>query len=111
MNDNRRDDGFGGGEYSRAAFEAVRSDVPQLARLNRQLTNAITERLRSTILEAMEELIAELNSQGHELRPMVDASSGEISFRDDGSTQSPAAGLRVAHDSVVSVGFADFDPH
>lgn len=97
-------------DYSRSAFDAVRDDPAKLAELCRKLHDEVIDRLRPTLVELMQQIVDELNEQGHNLQPFLPPAGGEITYRDRGDGPDPVARLRLAHDSVVSVGFADFDP-
>jgi hypothetical protein len=98
------------GDYSRRAFEAARDDPEQLVALSRQLADEITDRLRPTLIQLTQAIVDELNAAGHHLTLYLEPTGGEITYRDRGTDEQPAAGLRVAHDSIVSVGYGDFDP-
>lgn len=97
-------------DYSLAAFERASSNPEDLAALCRRLRDDVTERLEPTLIGLMEEIVSKLNAEGHDLRLYVEPADGEIAYRDRGTAAQPVARLRLAHDSIVSVGFGDFDP-
>lgn len=97
-------------DYSPAAFERVSSNPEDLAALCLRLRDDVTARLEPTLIGLMAEIVSKLNAEGHNLRLYIEPAGGEIAYRDPGTAAQPVAKLRLAHDSIVSVGFGDFDP-
>lgn len=96
--------------FSREAFERLRERPDELRELSAQLCAAVTARLHPLLVTAMEEIVLELNARGHSLQPYGERRQGVVALRDGGPPDGPVAQLRLAHDSVVSVGYGDFDP-
>ncbi len=93
------------GEYSKDKFEAAGLNTKEARALADQLQDDVCAELHNVILPKFQEIVSRLNACGHNLTPYEQPRPGDIPYRDQ-----PAMGqclLRLACDTVVSVGFAD----
>lgn len=96
-------------KFSAKAFLQKGLDTSASKELASLLAEEIQRELHKAIEPAFKAIIERLNSMGHNLKPYVEASPGEISFRDDGDTSKGyQCKLRVAADTVISTGYAHF---
>jgi hypothetical protein len=98
--------------FSVEAFEALGTDTDESRQLAQLLGNDIQNEIHKAVLPKLEEMIQELNSLGHNLRPYGDQQPGDVSFRDD--SLGPAGykcNLRVSVDFIVSTGYSHLFSH
>lgn len=99
-------------QYAKEDFIAEHSADPTSRHLANALASEVQEVLHEVILQRVGQIVEQLNSRGHNLRHYEEPIPGVISLRDDaGEGRDYTCDLRLAVDTVVSVGFRDtIDP-
>ena len=72
-----------------------------------ELSREVTSQLQEVIADKMRQIVAQLNTLGHQLRPYGRERVGEVNYRDDhyGDTEYQC-NLRLSVDLVISAGYA-----
>lgn len=95
-------------QYAKDDFESEYRSDPKAGHLVDALTADIHEILHEVVSNVVNEIVAQLNARGHNLRYYEDPAPGTIVLRDDsGEGVSYRCDLRLAVDTVVSIGFRD----
>ncbi|MGH3070915.1 MAG: hypothetical protein ACRDNB_01435 [Gaiellaceae bacterium] len=101
-------------QFSAAAFSNAGLNSEDARQLADALEVAVQRELDEALQEAMSQIVAKLNSMGHNLTPELPFESGEMSFfdHDPASDQwHKETKLRLALDTTVSAGYHHFtDP-
>jgi hypothetical protein len=93
-------------KFSAASFAKHGLDTDKSRELADLLEQEISEGMRQVVETKFAEIIANLNSMGHNLRLEQESCVGEISYRDDYENGGYHCNLRVAFDYVTSAGYA-----
>jgi len=89
-------------------FEAIGDDGIALQALSTALREEVEQRLDKVLSPAVEEIVAQLNKLGHDLRLYGKPVIGDIAYRDDLLEEGGySCKLRLGVDVVVSLGFSD----
>ena len=98
--------------FSADSFTRLGLDTDESLELSEMLAQEMKKEMRQVLETKFREIIATLNSMGHNLRLDGETSLGEISYRDDYSDgDGYHCKLRAAFDYVVSTGYAHlWDP-
>jgi hypothetical protein len=89
--------------FSKTEFDNCGLNTEEVRVLADSLQDAVANELQSSLLKAFQEVIRNLNEQGHALKPQA-INIGDIGYLDetkDGSVQ-----LRLGIDLVVSAGYS-----
>lgn len=94
--------------YSKEDFLAEHASDPNARHLADALTADVQRILHEVISTAVGQIVEELNSRGHNLSNYEEPVPGIVALRDDvGDGANYECDLRLAVDTVVSVGFRD----
>ncbi len=98
--------------FSLAEFRVAGSGTSAARRLADNLEQEVERRLHDVTIKAFEEIVADLNRLGHNLKEYTPLVPGDIAFRDDEELNSGyLCRLRLGVDTVTSVGFGDTKDH
>ncbi len=91
-------------KFSKESFEKIKKDKSKVKKLLRELDKSVAQELREIIGLKMEEIVNELNSQGHSLkRNARDEEFNETDFCESHGART--CGFRLGTDLIVSSGY------
>lgn len=94
--------------YAKQDFLAEHLSDPGSRRLADELAAEVQKVLHDVIKSAVSQIVEQLNADGHDLRYYDEPVPGMIALRDDaGDGANYRCDLRLAVDTVISVGFRD----
>lgn len=94
--------------YSKLDFLAELESGPGSSQLASKLEVEVQRILHELIKREVEQIVENLNANGHRLRYYEEPIPGIVTFRDDtGDGVNYSCDLRLAVDTVISVGFRD----
>ena len=98
-------------QFSASAFSNAGLNTDEARQLADPLEVAVQRDLDDALQEAMSQIVAKLNSMGHNLTPQLPFESGEMMFFDHDAASDQwhkDTKLRLALDTTVSAGYHHF---
>jgi hypothetical protein len=95
-------------KFSSESFISVGIDTDESRKLADLLAEEVANELHKIVTEKVAEIVEELNSMGHSLKPEYKPEIGNISFRDDfWKNVEYHCKLRLGIDTVISTGYSN----